>query len=146
MSEIFRTKHFILESHDNPEVDRADGGHIKITPLRDVSARTQLTPQEAIDYMRLSIVAGCALTTVMLHLGFELGRINYQENGNWKPHMHEHLYGRAKNAKYQTFGDPIKPGHKEEYHPLTEDDIALLRAEIEKLFASEEFSDEEWHL
>ena len=35
--------------------------------------------------------------------GIELGRINYQDNGNWRQELHIHLYGRAKNSKYQKF-------------------------------------------
>lgn len=146
MSLIFRTPNFILESHDTPEIDRNDGGHIKISPLRPVKDRTELTPPEAIELMRFTIVAGRAFATVMKQQGIELGRINYQDNGNWKPELHIHLYGRALNAKYQKFGDPITPGHKDEYQPLTEEDIELLAAEIERLFASEEFTDTTWHL
>ena len=40
--------------------------------------------------------------------GIKLGRINYQDNGNWKPELHIHLYGRALNAKYHPYGHPIR--------------------------------------
>lgn len=146
MAEIYRTPNFILESHEKPEVDRQDGGHIRISPIEDVLDRTKLAPQLAIELVRFTIVAGKAFVAAMAVQGIELGRINYQENGNWKPHLHVHLYGRAKNARWQKFGDPIKPGHKEEYRPLNQKDIQLIASEIEKLFASQEFADENWHL
>ncbi|MCD8483995.1 hypothetical protein LRY65_02930 [Candidatus Woesebacteria bacterium] len=146
MAEIYRTTNFILESHERPEVDRNDGGHIKISPIEDVSDRTQLSPALAIELMRFTMVAGLAFTTAMAQQGITLGRINYQENGNWKPHLHIHLYGRAINAQYQKFGDPIKPGHREEYQPLTIEDCQLIATELEKLFGEEKFSDQQWGL
>jgi len=144
MAEIFRTKNFILKSHESPEVDRNDGGHIKISPIVDVSDRTQLSPALAIELMRFTIVSGLAFTSAMAQQGIILGRINYQDNGNWKPHLHVHLYGRAVNAKYQKSGDPIKPGHKEEYQPLSEEDCQLIASNIKQLFTQEKFSDEKW--
>lgn len=146
MAEIIRTQNFIVESHDTPEVDRNDGGHIKITPIVDVSDRTQLSPQLAIELMRLTIVAGLALTKAMAQQGIEIGRINYQENGNWKPHLHVHLYGRAVNAQYQKFGDPIIPGHRDEYQTLTNEDRTLISQEISTLLLQKEYSDDQWHL
>ena len=146
MAEIFRTKNFILESHENPEIDREDGGHIKISPVVDVSDRTQLSPVQAIELIRFTIVAGLAFSKVMDNLGITLGRINYQENGNWKPHLHIHLYGRALNAKYQKYGDPVIPGHKEIYKPLTESDCKMIKKEVEKIFKQGKFSDNNWHI
>lgn len=83
MAEIYRTNNFIVESHDKPEVDREDGGHIKISPIIDVTDRTQLSPQLAIELMRLTMVVGLAMTAAMAKVGITIGRINYQENGNW---------------------------------------------------------------
>lgn len=146
MAEIYRTTNFFLGSHERPEVDRNDGGHIKISPIIDVSDRTQLSPELAIELMRFTIVAGLAFTAAMAQQGITLGRINYQENGNWKPHLHIHLYGRALDAKFQKYGDPIKPGHLNEYQPLTAEDCQLIAAEIAQLFDQEEFSDERWRI
>jgi diadenosine tetraphosphate (Ap4A) HIT family hydrolase len=146
MAIIYQSKNFIVESHDQPEVDREDGGHIKITPITPVVDRAQLTPQQAIELMRLTIVSGKAMVKAMGDQGINIGRINYQDNGNWKPELHVHLYCRAIDAKYQKFGDPIKPGHQPHYQPLTADDIVLVRNEIERLLALEEYSDSSWHL
>lgn len=146
MALIYETSHFILESHDQPEVDRLDGGHIKISPKVPVVDRTQLTPQQAIELMRLTIIAGRALVAGMKRQGVDIGRINYQDNGNWKPQLHIHLYGRARAATQQPFGDPIVPGHKESYSALNQQDIDAIRAEIEQLFLQPEFQDKQWFL
>ena len=76
--------------------------------------------------------------------GVEIGRINYQDNGNWKPHLHIHLYCRALDAKIQKYGDPITPGHKEGFMPLNKEDINIVRKEIETLLSSPEFSNKNW--
>ena len=119
-------------------------GHIKISPKIEVEDRTKLTAEQAVELMRLSMVAGEALVRMMAKIGVEIGRINYQDNGNWKPHLHVHLYGRARSAVMQKFGDPIIPGHKDEYLPLTESDITLLRQEVSALLQQEKYSDAVW--
>lgn len=144
MAIIFESKNFIIESHESPEVDRLEGGHIKISPKVEVEDRTKLTPKQAIEMVKLTMVAGEALVRMMAKIGVEIGRINYQDNGNWKPSLHVHLYGRAKNAVTQKYGNPIIPGHKEEYKPLTPDDIELLNNEIVALLSTQKYSDKEW--
>lgn len=57
MALIFETKNFTLESHENPEIDRVEGGHIKINPKVPIMDRTFLSPREAIELMRFTIVA-----------------------------------------------------------------------------------------
>lgn len=146
MALIFETKNFTLESHEQPEVDRLDGGHIKINPKVKVVDRTELSPQLAIELMRLTIVAGKALVDGMKKQGVSIGRINYQDNGNWKPELHIHLYGRAVDATQQKFGDPIIPGHKDSYQPLTAQDIESIRAAILRIMVLPEFKDESWRL
>jgi hypothetical protein len=82
----------------------------------------------------------------MKKVGVDIGRINYQDNGNWSPQLHIHLYCRAKDAKMQKYGEPIISGHKKEYKPLTLGDIKLIQEEIEKLFKLEKYSDSVWGL
>lgn len=144
MALIFESKHFIVESHEKPEVDKFDGGHIKISPKVVCEDRSHLSPSQAIEMMRLTIVAGQALKTVLAKQGIELGRINYQDNGNWKPFLHIHIYGRAKNAQYQKFGDPIVPGHKEGFQALSGEDCKNIGKEIENFLDMPKFSDAEW--
>lgn len=146
MAIIYESENFVIESHEKPEVDRLEGGHIKISPKIEVEDRTKLTARQAIELMRLTMVAGEALVKMMSSIGVEIGRINYQDNGNWKPSLHIHLYGRAKNAVMQKYGAPIIPGHKDEYKPLTDSDIEILRREIETTLNSEKYSDEAWGL
>ena len=146
MAIIYETENFILESHERPEIDRLEGGHVKISPKKDFEDRTKLSSKEAIELMRFTIVAGEAMKKAMKEVGVEIGRINYQENGNWKPHLHIHLYCRAKSAVMQKYGDPIIPGHKDEYEPLNQEDIGRIKREVEKLFKEERFSDKVWGL
>lgn len=146
MAIIYETKNFKLESHERPEVDRLEGGHMKISAKRDVTDRTELTPEEAIELMRLTIIAGKAMKKGMAKSGVEIGRINYQDNGNWNPHLHIHLYGRAIDAKIQKYGDPIISGHQASFNKLSNDDINAIKSEMDLLFNSEEFSDKTWRL
>ena len=146
MAIIYESANFLLESHEQPEVDRLEGGHIKISPKVSVVDRTQLTPKQAIELIRMTIVAGKALVAGMKKQGISIGRINYQDNGNWKPQLHIHLYGRATTAIMQKYGDPITPGHKEVYHPLNGSDIEAIKDEIKTLFTLKEFSDSTWGL
>jgi diadenosine tetraphosphate (Ap4A) HIT family hydrolase len=146
MALIYETPNFILESHERPEIDRLEGGHMKISPKRSVEDRTKLTPAEAVEMARLTMVSGEAMKSAMAKRGVNIGRINYQDNGNWKPELHIHLYGRAVDARVQKFGDPIVPGHKESFEPLDEADIREIAAEIERLFKEERFSDGAWGL
>jgi len=143
---IYKTKNFILESHEKPEIDRLEGGHVKISPKVDVEDRSKLTPKQAIELMRFSIISGEAIKRAMKKIGIDIGRINYQENGNWKPHLHIHLYCRAKNAVMQKYGDPIKPGHKGKYKPLNKEDIQRIKEEIDNLFKLKKYSDYIWNL
>jgi diadenosine tetraphosphate (Ap4A) HIT family hydrolase len=146
MAIIYETKNFILESHERPEVDRLEGGHLKIGPKRNMVDRTELTPEEAIELMRFTIVAGKAMVKGMAKSGIKIGRINYQDNGNWTPHFHIHLYGRAVDAKIQKFGDPIISGHQEGFSKLNDKDIIAIKNEIKTLFDSKKFSDKTWGL
>lgn len=146
MAIIFETKNFILESHERPEIDRLEGGHVKISPKVDVEDRSKLTPIQAIELMRFTIISGEAMKLAMKEIGVNIGRINYQENGNWKPHLHVHLYCRADNATMQKYGDPITPGHKDDYNPLNEDDIQRIKTQLDNLFKLEKFSNSTWGL
>jgi diadenosine tetraphosphate (Ap4A) HIT family hydrolase len=146
MAFIYETQNFILESKDKPEIDRLEGGHVKIAPKIVVLDRTKLTPKQAIELMRFTIVSGIALVNAMKQIGVDIGRINYQDNGNWTPILHIHLYGRAKDAKMQKYGDPIIPGHKPEYKPLTDEDIKRIKDELDGLFKQEKYSDAGWGL
>ena len=159
MAIIYESKYFNVLSAEQPLVDRNDGGHIIIEPKERVSSRQDLSAKEAIELMRLTIVAGIAMEKVMSQNGVDIGRINYQDNGNWSvfkpqgPHLHYHLYGRAKNAKIQKYGQTLSMPHIDdhpEYYkdlkPLIKEDINGIRNEIGELLKEEKFSDQNWGL
>jgi diadenosine tetraphosphate (Ap4A) HIT family hydrolase len=72
MATIYESENFIVEAVEKPHVDRDDGGHIKIYPKVRLSDRQQLSPKQAIELMRLTIVVGQAMTTVMNQHGVDI--------------------------------------------------------------------------
>jgi diadenosine tetraphosphate (Ap4A) HIT family hydrolase len=149
MALIYEARHFILRTLDQPHVSRSDGGHIVIDPRVAVEDRTRLTREQAIELVKLTMVAGEAMKTVLARKGIDIGRINYQDNGNWRHELHVHLYGRARGATLQPWGHALAfPPTREAFRrkmgnlePLREDDIAELRAEIERLLATGKYRD-----
>ncbi len=159
MALIYESSNFVVEAVAKPHVDRDDGGHIKISPKIRMLDRQQLSPKQAIELMRLTIIVGEAMTTSMNKRGVDIGRINYQDNGNWtvfKPegsYLHIHLYGRAKSAKYQIYGQALHFPHRDEhpeyyekFKPLNSGDVESIREEILRLLTLEKFSDSVWGL
>jgi len=112
-----------------------------------VEDRTRLSREQAIELVKLTMVAGEAMKAVLTRAGIDIGRINYQDNGNWRHELHVHLYGRARGATIQTYGHALAfPPTREAFmremgdlEPLSEDDIRDLRAEIERLLGSEKY-------
>ena len=154
---IHETSKFIVEAVDKPLITRKDGGHIKIYPKKRLVDRQELTPKEAIELMRLTILIGEAMTKGLNKRGIDIGRINYQDNGNWSvfklegPYLHIHLYGRAKSAKTQKYGDAIYPPHPntgfyDNCEPLNKDDIKQIQNEIQLLLKQDKYKDNEWGL
>ena len=139
MAIIYKTKNFILESHERPEVSREEWGHIKISPKVDVSDRTELPDELAKELMIFSIISWKAFKNWMKKRWVEIWRINYQENWNWKPHLHIHLYWRAITAKIQKYWEPLKPWNKPEFEKLDNLDIIEIQKEIEKLIKNYDF-------
>ena len=146
---IYETPNFTISTPDQPHVSRGDGGHMIINPKVTVEDRTHLSRALAIELMKLTMVAGEAMKTVMTRNGIDIGRINYQDNGNWRHELHIHLYGRARGATLQTYGHPLalpptarafreQMGNLE---PLHQDDIAELKAEIARLLGTDKYRD-----
>jgi len=156
---IYESENFFVEAFEKPHVDRDEGGHIRIYPKVRILNRQKLSTKDAIELMRLTVITGQAMTKIMNEHGVDIGRINYQDNGNWAvfkpegPYLHIHLYGRAKSAKINKYGDAIIMCHREEapehyanMKPLNEEDIKDIRIEIERLFKEKKFSNSEWGL
>ena len=159
MALIFESKNFLIEAADKPLVGRSDGGHIVINPKVRVATLQQFNPTTAIELMRLVMVVGEAMTTVLNKNGVDIGRINYQDNGNWGvfkpegPYQHFHLYGRAKSAVQQKYGQACYFPHKEDYPefyenltPLNHQDITDLNLEITRLLATDKYANSAWKL
>lgn len=149
MALILQTEHFEITTPERPHVSRSDGGHLVVNPRVAVEDRTHLSRIQAVELMKLTMVAGTAMKTVLTKRGIEIGRINYQDNGNWRHELHVHLYGRARGATIQVYGHPLAfPPTREAFNEqmgdleaLTEDDIAALKAEITHLLHSDKYRD-----
>jgi diadenosine tetraphosphate (Ap4A) HIT family hydrolase len=149
MALIYESANFAISSPEHPHVARGDGGHMIINPKVTIEDRTRLSRALAIELMKLTMVAGEAMKTVLTRNGIEIGRINYQDNGNWRHELHVHLYGRARAAKLQTYGRPLSlpptaQAFREQFgnlEPLRAGDIDGLREEIVRLLASDKYRD-----
>lgn len=154
MALIFETENYTIEAEDHPLIDRNDGGHITINPKKRVSERQQLTASLAIELMKLTIVVGEAMMIAMNRRGVDIGRINYQDNGNWGvfkpegPYLHYHLYGRARSAKIQKYGEACNfphisthPQFYENLKPLNSGDIGEIKKEIDRLLLLKKYRD-----
>jgi diadenosine tetraphosphate (Ap4A) HIT family hydrolase len=146
---VFESQNFIVTTPEQPHVSRGDGGHLIINPKVVVEDRTYLSRELAIELVKLTMVAGEAMKTVLTQRGIHIGRINYQDNGNWRHELHVHLYGRAHGATLQTYGHPLAfpptaaafKAQMGNLEPLTGDDVAALRMEIVRLLATEKYRD-----
>lgn len=144
---IFEATNFVITTPEHPHVSRGDGGHLIINPRATVEDRTRLSRELAIELMKLTMVAGEAMKTVLAQKGIDVGRINYQDNGNWRHELHVHLYGRARGATLQIYGHPLAfPPTAQAFReqmgnlePLRDDDIADLAAEIARLLGTDKY-------
>lgn len=150
MALIYETTNFILETREKPFVAKNEGGHIRIMSKLKIADRTKLTPEQAIEYMKFSMVAGEALANVMQQQGIDIGIVNYQEMGNWSvfkpegPTMHMHIFGRAKTAAIQKYGEAVllpkrESGFYNNFEPLNEHDIQKMQEEIKRLLETEKY-------
>ena len=144
---LCEAEHFTISTRRYPHITRSDGGHLVIDPKTPVHDRTQLTAEQAKELIKLTMVAGEALATVLNKHGVDVRRINYQDNGNWREELHVHIYGRAQSATIQKWGTPLTfpptpEAFKEQMQhneALTKEDVAALRLEIAILLASDTY-------
>ena len=146
---ILESKHYDVITPEQPHVSRGDGGHLIINPRVTVEDRTQLDRERAVELMKLTMIAGEAMKTVLTQRGIAIGRINYQDNGNWRHELHVHLYGRARTSAVQTYGHPLAfpptatafKAQMGNLEPLNAGDIAALKAEMLRLLATAKYRD-----
>lgn len=154
---IFETKYFTVEPHPKPFVSREEGGHIRIFPKREITDRTKLSPQEATELIRLTMIVGEAMEIAMNNRGVNVVKINYEDLGNWAfkrnedPLFHIHIFGRAKNAKHQIFPEAVQlpdrsTGFYDKFKPLDEQDIIEIRKQIELISNLDKYRSENWKL
>ena len=144
---VYEDRYFQVVVPDFPLNCRDDGGHLVVVKKIPVSDRSDLTYQESIAFMRISMVVGRAMYDV---LGIE--RMNYEDLGNWGvddpggAKMHLHLFGRSHKQIHQIRGHhmflypkdhPIYKGHLK---ALSEADEAQLRARIGELLTEEKYN------
>jgi diadenosine tetraphosphate (Ap4A) HIT family hydrolase len=157
MVNFFETKNFIVCAHDKPHVTRTDGGHIKITPKKNVENRWDFNAKLAIELMRLSMIVGKAMKIGLNKRGINVERINFQDNGNWayflkqKSFFHLHLYGRTKNSKYQRKGQALSfPDCNSKFYdktkPLNNCDIKEIKKQIMILSKQKKYNLNEWNI
>jgi len=140
MRAVYDDKYFQVVAPDLPLNSREDGGHLILLKKRPVADRSDLSFQEAIDFMRITMMVGRAMYDV---LGVE--RMNYEDLGNWgldEPggaKMHLHFFGRAREQIHQIRGQhmflypkdhPIYKGHLK---PFVDEDLRRLKSRIAEL-------------
>jgi diadenosine tetraphosphate (Ap4A) HIT family hydrolase len=137
---VYEDKYFEIISPQFPLNCREDGGHLILLKREKVTDRSDMTYQEAIAFMRASMIIGRAMYDV---LGIE--RMNYEDLGNWGvddpggAKMHLHFFGRSREQIHQIRGHHLflyPKGHniyKGHLKPLTEQDVARLKARITEL-------------
>jgi len=149
---IYSTENFDLEVPSRPFLSREEGGHLRIMSKLQVSDRTKLTKEQAIEYMKLSMMTGEALSRGLSRRGIDVGIVNYQEMGNWSvfkpggPIMHMHIFGRAKTATIQKYGQAVllpdrDTGFYDNFTPLNADDITEIKKVLTELESSAKYLD-----
>lgn len=108
--------------------------------------RSDMTYQEAIDFMRISMAVGKAMSEV---LGIE--RMNYEDLGNWGiddpggAKMHLHFFGRTREQVHQIRGHHMflyPKGHRiyqGHLKPLNDNDLTKLRIKIEDVLEGNKY-------
>jgi diadenosine tetraphosphate (Ap4A) HIT family hydrolase len=149
---IYSTENFDLEVPSRPFLSREEGGHLRIMTKLQVSDRTKLSRDQAIEYMKLSMMTGEALTKGLSQRGIDVGIVNYQEMGNWSvfkpegPIMHMHIFGRAKTATIQKYGQAVllpdrDTGFYDNFMPLDANDIVEIKKVLTELETSSKYQD-----
>ncbi len=154
---FYETRNFGVFVPKKSHVSREEGGHLCIMykGQHKCSSRLDLTPSEAKELTRLSMLVGEAMLRGMKKRGVSIAHINYQENGNWpflhheKPVLHLHLYGRTSDSLQQRWGEALYfPDPETSFYdhitPLDHDDVLEIMSELKKLEFTSKYAPEKW--
>jgi hypothetical protein len=155
----FRGGTIVLPARGLVLVDRADGGNLIVNPPREVWERSELTPEELVQWSFLVAAAGRAMIDVLPVL--EGGCVNYWEAGNWALHedaeppgpksapehrrVHLHLLGRSRTSRSASWvwgeAPRFPPFHERHawaaaFAPLTADECQRIVARVAELLAT----------
>ena len=143
---VYEDEYFKIISPNRPLNSRSDGGHLILIKKDKVADRADMSAEEAIDFVRISMAVGKAMYDV---LGIE--RMNYEDLGNWGiddpggAKMHLHFFGRAENQIHQIRAHhmflypkdhPIYQGHLDTFTP---DDLDKLRTRIAGILTEDKY-------
>lgn len=143
---VYEDKYFQVIGPEFPLNDKNDGGHLILIKKEKVTDRSDMTYQEAIDFMRISMAVGKAMYEV---LGIE--RMNYEDLGNWGiddpggAKMHLHFFGRTREQVHQIRGHHMflyPKGHRiyqGHLKPLNDNDLKKLRIKIEDVLEGDKY-------
>ncbi|MEI6850554.1 MAG: hypothetical protein WCK26_01140 [Candidatus Saccharibacteria bacterium] len=154
---IFESENFLLNSVEKPHITRTDGGHIKITPKHHFADRSKLSPKLAVEMAWITMLSGEAMKNGLIKRGIDIGLVNYQDMKNWGvfkpegPYLHIHLYGRAKDAIIQKYGNSMElpqreTGFYDKFEPLNDGDIEIIKQEISELLLDDKYQKINWHM
>jgi len=144
---VYEDKYFKVISPNQALHCRDDGGHLILIKKESVHDRSDLTWQEAIDFMRISMAVGRAMYDVL-----DVERMNYADLGNWGldnpggAKMHLHFFGRAKSQMHQIRGQgmaffpkdhPIYKGHLKHFNA---EEISKLRNKVTDILKDKKYS------
>ena len=143
---VYEDRYFQVVAPEFPLNCREDGGHLVVVKKEPVTDRSDLSWQEAVVFMRISMAAGKAMYDVL-----DIERMNYEDLGNWGlddpggAKMHLHLFGRSREQIHQIRGQHIflypkdHPIYKGHLKPLGDDDLSRLRARIAEILAEPKY-------
>jgi diadenosine tetraphosphate (Ap4A) HIT family hydrolase len=147
---LYESQYYSVIVPNKPLIDRLDGGHVMIYPKTPVKDRTLLSPAQAIELMKLSMIVGEAMETGLNKRGIDVVRINYQDMGNWGfgtdtgPILHLHIFGRAASSQHQKHGEALYlprtiKGFYDHARPLDKEDVEAIREEMNRLLQTDKY-------
>ena len=144
---VYEDKYFEVISPIPALNCRDDGGHLILIKKEKVHDRSDMTWQEAIDFMRISMAVGKAMYELL-----DVERMNYADLGNWNlddpggAKMHLHFFGRARKQTHQIRGQsmvffpkdhPLYKGHLKNFNP---EEIINLRNKVDSILKDEKYA------